>query len=281
MTKVCSLCGNPGEFRPNRNQCRDCENLNKRRARLNNKLEPILIISDTHRPYHDVKAWGLMLQVGQKLQPKHLITIGDFVDFFSVSSHSKNPTRKSQLQDEIDDALNGLDELDGLGASNKIYIGGNHEDRLTRYLQDKAPELFNVVRIPDLLSLESRGWKYIPYKSHVKIGKLHLTHDVGAAGRSATFKALDTYQHSIITGHAHRLQYIVEGNAVGEFKLSAQFGWLGDSNQIDYLSRATVNKNWALGFGAGYINPDDGIAYINPIPIINYTCVWNGELFTA
>ncbi len=279
MSKVCSLCGLEGSFRPNRNQCRDCENTKKRKARFNNKLESILIIPDTHRPYHDTKAWKLMLEVGKNMQPQHIITIGDYVDFFSVSSHSKNPTRKMQLQDEIDDALEGLDELDKLGAKNKIYIGGNHEDRLTRYLQDKAPELFNVVKIPDLLSLESRGWTYVPYKSHVKIGKLHFTHDVGAAGRNATFKALDTYQHSIITGHAHRLQYIVEGNAIGEFKLSAQFGWLGDSNQIDYMSRANVNKNWALGFGAGYINPDDGIAYITPIPIINYTCMFNGELF--
>ena len=79
------------------------------------------------------------------------------------------------------------------------------------------------------------------------------------------------------------MQYIVEGNAVGEYKLAAQFGWLGDKSKIDYMHRAKVNKDWALGFGVGYINSETGIAYLTPVPIIQvkskYTCVVNGSYF--
>ena len=222
-----------------------------------------------------------MLKAAKAFRPKHLVVMGDFADFYSVSSHSKDPRRKGKLEEEVADVLTGLDQLDALGAKQKTFIAGNHEDRLRRYLQDKAPELFGLVDIPGVFGLKERGWRYIPYKAHDRLGKLHLTHDVGSAGRNATFAALDTYQHSILTGHAHRLQYIVEGNAVGEFKLSAQFGWLGDISKIDYMQRGKANKNWALGFGLGYLAPKSGLVYLTPVPIVKYTCVVEGRLFTA
>jgi len=249
------------------------------------KLRPYLFISDAHRPYHDERAWRLVIEVGKDLKPYGIVCIGDFADFYSVSSHSKDPARRASLAEELMEVHSGLNDLDSLGAADKHYIGGNHEDRLTRYLRDKAPELFGVTDIPSVLNLGGRGWNYTPYKEYTKRGKLHMTHDVGTAGRYATFKALDTFQHSIITGHAHRLQYVVEGNAVGEYKLSAQFGWLGDRTQIDYMHQARVNKDWALGFGFGYVDGNSGIAYLTPVPIIVndagvYTCVVNGKFYT-
>lgn len=220
-----------------------------------------------------------MLKVGKAFRPTHLIVMGDLADFYSVSSHSKDPRRIAHLDEEVDDVNRGLDELDALKATSKKFIAGNHEDRLTRYLQDKAPQLFNVVSIPELLRLRERGWTYTPYKSDTKLGRVHFTHDVGNAGRNATFRALDTYQHSVVTGHTHRLQYVAEGNAVGEYKLSAMFGWLGDRSKIDYMHRASVNKNWALGFGVGYVHPKSGVVYLTPVPIVSYTCVVNGEFY--
>jgi predicted phosphodiesterase len=248
-------------------------------------LKPILIIPDTHAPFHSRKAWALMLKAARVLKPHYLVSIGDLADFYSVSSHSKDPARTEKLADELVAVNQCLDDLDALGAKDKRYVAGNHEDRLTRYLQDKAPELFGVVGIPELLRLRERGWHYTPYKHHTKIGKLHLTHDVGGAGRHAAAKALDTYQHSVITGHVHRLQYIVEGNAVGEYKVSAMFGWLGDAGAVDYMHKAAVNKNWALGFGVGYVHATTGVAYLTPVPIVKVgsalTCVVNGQFYSV
>lgn len=242
-------------------------------------LEPILIVSDAHRPYHDERAWQLMLKVGRELKPKILITIGDLADFYAVSAHSKNPTRSRQLAEELGIVLAGLDDLDGLGAKEKYFVAGNHEDRLRRYLQDKAPELFGIVGIPTLFNLKDRGWTYVPYKDDTRVGKLFLTHDVGNSGRTSVFNALDTYQHSVVTGHSHRLAYIVEGNAAGEYKVSAQFGWLGDVGKIDYMNRAKAKKNWALGFGIGYLDRKTGVTYLTPVPIVKYSCCVNGKLF--
>ncbi len=242
-------------------------------------LKPLLIVPDTHRPYHDKRAWALMLQVAKAIKPYHIICIGDLADFCSVSSHSKDPSRTKNLEFEMQDVQRGLDDLDALGAPDKRFIGGNHEDRLHRYLQDKAPELFDTVSIPGILRLKERGWSYIPYKDDTRIGKMFFTHDVGVAGRNSTFKALDTYQHSIVTGHAHRLQYCVEGNAVGEYKLSAQFGWLGDASKIDYMHKVNVRKNWALGFGIGYHDTISGIVYLTPVPVVKYTACVNGKIY--
>ena len=242
-------------------------------------LEPILVVSDAHIPYHDARAFDLLLQVGRALKPTHLIIIGDFVDFYSVSSHSKDPTRASQITTELRAGEAALDLLDHLGCQRKVYLGGNHEDRLQRYLQDRAPELFDLVRLPDLLRLKARGWTYVPYKDHYRLGKLHFTHDVGVAGRTAVYRCLDTYQHSNVTGHTHRLGYLVEGNCLGEFKLAAQFGWLGDVSKVDYLQRAKALKDWALGFGVGYHDPTSGYVYMTPVPIVDYTCVVNGRLY--
>jgi len=245
-------------------------------------LEPILIIHDAHRPYHDKRAWRLMLKVGQALKPDHIVVNGDLFDFYKVSSHSKDPQRALSLIDEVADGNVGLDELDALNPdANKIFVEGNHCDRLRRYLADKAPELFGLTDIPTLFRLRERGWKHVPYKKHTRLGKLYITHDVDQTGRYAAYRALDMYQHSNTTGHTHRLAYIVEGNVAGEQKLSASFGWLGDVNQIDYMHEAKAKKDWALGFGIGYLEPKSGHVFLTPVPIVKYSCVVNGKLYTA
>lgn len=248
------------------------------------RLEAMLIVADAHRPYHDHKAWELMLQVGRSIKPHHVIVNGDLADCYAVSSHSKDPGRKLKFNEELADANRGLDELEALGAPHYSFIGGNHEDRFTRFLQDRAPELHGMMDVELMLQLKARGWDYTPYKEHTKFGKLYATHDVGTAGRFAAYKALDTFQHSIITAHTHRMSYVVEGNAVGEYKLSASFGWLGDRSKVDYMHRVNVNKNWALGFGIGHLNPATGVAYLVPVPIVvdkagTYTCMAHGKYF--
>lgn len=243
-------------------------------------LEPVLIVSDAHIPYHSAVWWDLLLQVGRHLRPQHIVIIGDFADFYSVSDHDKDPDRANRMDAELAEVDKRLDELDALGARDKLYIEGNHEDRLRRYLM-KHPQLARVVSTEKLLKLKERGWEFVPYKRHAARGAVHFTHDVGAAGRNAVFRVLDTYQHSVVSGHTHRLQYIVEGTATGECKISATFGWGGDVEQVDYMCLAKARKDWALGFGIGYLEPLSGCVYLVPVPIVDGTCVVNGRLFRA
>ena len=173
------------------------------------KLKRVLIVPDTHVPYEDGRAWNLMLQCARDWKPDTIVILGDFGDFYSVSSHDKRPDRVRLLDDEVASINVRLTELDGLNASEKYFIAGNHEDRLERYLTQKAPELFNLVKVRDLFKLDSRGWKYTPYKSSLKLGKVNFTHDCGNAGAQAHMKALATFQHNVVIGHCLPVAYEV------------------------------------------------------------------------
>jgi hypothetical protein len=222
-----------------------------------------------------------MLDVARDLKPETIVCMGDLADFYAISSHSKDPDRATRLKHEIEVVREKRAELDALEAERKIFCEGNHCYRLGRYLRDKAPELFGIIDVPGVLGLGENDWEFIPYRDHKRRGAVHYTHDVGSAGRYAAFKALDIYQHSVVTAHTHRLVYIVEGNAVGDAKLSASFGWLGDVDQVDYMTRAKAKKDWALAFGIGYEDQQTGHTFLVPIPIVQYRCVFNGKLYKA
>lgn len=245
----------------------------------NTKLEKILFVPDTHIPYHDKKAWELMLEAMKSFKPDHVIVGGDFIDNYAVSSHNKNPNRSLLLEQEVNDTKKELDRLKALGAKNNVFVSGNHEDRLERYLMTKAPELFNFISTDKVLELKQKGFKYIPYKETYKLGKLNVTHDTGTAGLYAHYKALDVYQHNIVINHTHRIGYTVQGSATNDRHVAAMFGWLGDVEQVDYMHKVKARKDWSLGFGIGYLDPKTGNVYLVPIPIVNYTCLVEGKLY--
>lgn len=245
------------------------------------RLERSLWVPDTHRPYHDKRAWALMLNVAKSFKPDAVLVCGDFGDFYGVSSHSKDPTRVNQLEYEVSDINDGLDDLLGLGAKLNVFIAGNHEDRLERYIKDKAPALFDTVSIEGLFDLKAKGWKYVPYKDYYKYHRVNVTHDTGTAGQDAHLKALNDFQGNVVIGHTHRLAYAVRGNAQGKPHVAAMFGWLGDVSRVDYMHKVKANRDWALGFGIGYTNTATGAVYLQPVPIVNYTCVVGGKLYSV
>jgi predicted phosphodiesterase len=247
---------------------------------MTSNLQKILIVPDTHRPYHDKRAWKVFMTAAKAFKPDILVCIGDFGDFYSVSRHAKSPDRDRRLKWEVRSVNDGLDELDALGAKRKVFCAGNHCSRMERYIAEKAPELFGMIDIPSLLNLPARKWEYIPYKSHIKIGKIHYTHDVGACGRYAVHKALDYYRKGVVTGHVHRIGLVVEGNLAGDTQISANFGWLGDHRQIDYAQQGKVERDSALGFGIGYME-SSGVTYLVPVPIVRYKCCVEGKIYAG
>lgn len=245
---------------------------------MKSRLKKILLIPDTHVPYHDKKAFDLVMKVGRVWKPDTVVIGGDFIDNYSVSAHSRDPRRARKLEVEVEETIRHLKIVKGIGAKKNVFIGGNHEDRLERYLMDKAPELFSIISTPKILKLEELGFDYVPYKQVYKIGKLAITHDLGKAGRHAHLKALDDYQNNIVIFHTHRLGYAVEGDVEGNKHIGTMLGWLGDAESADYKHRAMANREWALGFGIGYHNESSGIVYVVPVPIVKYTCLIEGNL---
>lgn len=222
-----------------------------------------------------------MMKAAKALKPQIIVIMGDFIDCFAISSYSKDPTRAVGLTKEVEITKKKLAELNSLNAKQKIYIEGNHEDRLKRYLQDKAPELFDFVDLNKILELDQNKWQHVPYKEAIQLGKLWITHDTGSTGRYTTYKALDVFQHPVVIAHSHRIAYAVEGNATGEAIVGAQFGWLGDVNKVDYMHRIRALREWTLGFGIGYLQRTTGYVTLVPVPLINYNVVVEGKLYKA
>jgi predicted phosphodiesterase len=243
-------------------------------------LERWLLIPDVHVPYHDEAAVSLMLRAAQACGIENCALLGDAVDFYAVSSHDKDPRRRNDLQWEVDEGNRFLDELDRVFPGKRMYVAGNHEDRLRRYLTNVASALFSTTKVEALFRLAERGWSYTPYKEYARIGRLHLTHDTGTAGRYAAHRAMDTFQGNVVIGHTHRMAYVVEGNAKGEAHVGAMLGWLGDVSKVDYMHQVKANRDWAHGFGLAYRDIETDAVHIVPVPIVNGRVVVEGRLVT-
>lgn len=247
-------------------------------ARVRRPVERILFIPDVHVPFEDPRAWDLMLTVARALRPEHIVILGDFADMWAASSHDKSPSRRDNLESEMRAVAARLDELDALGARTRVYCEGNHEERLSRYITQRAPELFDFVSFPKIQRLAERGWAWIPYREHHRIGKVFVTHDLGQAGIYAAARARATMGGNVVIGHVHRMGVHYASTAEGTGHVSASFGWLGDATQAKYLP-AAKRAEWQLGFGLGYMEPETGHVHMQAVPIVDYRCVVEGALF--
>lgn len=234
---------------------------------------------DTHVPHESVEAWGVLLAAAKKLKPHVIVVLGDFADVESLSAHDKPNGRRVFLAEELPLVRARLRELEGLGAGELIYVMGNHEYRLERYIAKHAPELDGITSWDALLGLGK--WKVVPYNESYRIGKLWLTHTTGEAGDNAHRAAARTFMGSAMIGHTHRMGYEVRGKMGGAPYLAAMLGWLGDPAKAKYMHDAKAATHWVNGFGVGYMEPCSGIVHVQPIPIIKGRACFNGEIIAA
>lgn len=250
-------------------------------------LQLSLIIPDTHRPFHNVKAYNLMLKVAKDLKPQEIVILGDYADFYSVSSHSKDPSVFGMLADEISDVLDGLQELSDLfPRAKKVFIQGNHEYRLERYLVDNAPALFGITDTRNLLNLDKMpNWTYVSYGPNqaYKVLGSYLTarHEpLASNARLTAAKALC----SLVYGHIHRIEQSHIVGLSGTNHVCFSVGWLGDKRKDKIFGYVKNHHQWQLGFGLVYASKKTGYFYHQEVHILDhgktYSCVVNGKQYS-
>ena len=245
---------------------------------MTDELKRVLILPDLHAPYHDKRAWRLFLQVAKAFEWYAFISLGDFYDAYAVSRYVKDPRKEASLRKEIQLGKRlCLDPLNAIDFERKIITLGNHDVRPATYLQEKAPAVYDEFMEGDWYGFKSTGWEIHNYHDHATLGKLIATHDVAASGALAVLNAV---QDNIVTGHDHQLNYVVRGTALGVMHVSATFGWMGDVDHAEYMHSLKARRNWALGFGYGYMEPS-GVMHLRPAPIVKYKTVVEGRLFQA
>jgi hypothetical protein len=235
----------------------------------------VIVIPDVHVPNHHELAWSTCLAAIDAWKPDRVVILGDFVDGACVSSHAKSPEKSRLLRDEIE-VCNA--QLDRVRHEYVSFLSGNHCDRLDRFIAEKAPELFGLVSMSELLRINERGWRWHPYKTTMKIGKLSFSHDLGFAGKNAAWQNLAAAGKPIVTGHTHWATIVYQGHDDGTRHVSATMGWLGDPERAaSYRPLDRARREWQHGFGTAEIDRD-GVAWVNFRPIIDGRVIVDGQM---
>lgn len=164
-------------------------------------------IGDVHIPYEDRTAIECAFSIIRSIQPDNVVLIGDIIDFYTVSKYAKDPTRINTLQEEIDQTYQFLSEVRDVAPKARIiYMEGNHEDRLNRFLMTKAPELYclRFMQVARLLRLNDFKMEY--NDGHEVIGDTTFTHGHIVRKHSAySARAMAEEYGTVLFGHTHRL----------------------------------------------------------------------------
>ena len=239
----------------------------------------ILVINDLQCPYHDPQIVNLVHKFADEyLQPDEIYLLGDIFDFYPVSKYSKAPTRRSQwrLYDEIEESKGVVSPFkDVRGVSRVRLFGGNHEDRLRRYLMDRAPELigFPELELHNLLGFERRN--YIPYHTdelHVRNNLIFTHGSVVRAHSGYTAKAhVEKYGMSVIHGHSHR------GGTY--YRRRYRDTIVGQENfcMCDLSPGYTTFPNWEHGFSVVTLSKNNERFHIEPVPIVGGGFLFYGQ----
>lgn len=188
----------------------------------------ILPIGDAHvETQEDVSRFELLWPVIRDHRPDHILLMGDFLTLDALSAWDKDKRKKmegrryaheiqlgNEALDWIHEHIDRVRETDRrrkkpLYSPTLTFIEGNHEDRLTRYL-DYDPTFEGQVGIRKDLKLDERGWFWVPYGEYTYINDIGFTHipfnkarPVG--GLDVTRKVQQVTVKSCVFGHTHEL----------------------------------------------------------------------------
>lgn len=201
----------------------------------------ILVASDVHIPFQDDDAVDAFLEYVRVTQPKAVILNGDILDMFMLSRFTKGEGRNPL--EEISQCRALLASLRKLCPDSDIfYVIGNHENRLEKYVLNKAPELASLVEdVFTILKVEDfkiRGCASVTVND--KVVFKHGTLLGNKSGLSA-IKEMENAYMSGCTGHTHRLcKYIAR-------KSGKKFFWVETGCLCSLNPEYMINPNWQQG----------------------------------
>lgn len=174
--------------------------------------ERIVVLPDIHAPNHNVKSLRAVIQFIEHYNPTTLIQLGDLCDWDSVTTF--DPRKETDIvciEDEVESACRVLRKIESsLSPScRKVLIGGNHEERLTKWKVKFGHEIEmrRLKKVKDwweYYRLKEHGWEWVQYGEVYKIGKLLFTHGFGNGGKNSAELHLKRFHKNIFFGHTHR-----------------------------------------------------------------------------
>jgi len=245
----------------------------------------VVVANDFHIPNHDPMAVELFLKFIKDIQPDILVLNGDVIDCYEISDFSKSAWVTQAFQDECRQVEEFLDKLwKCLPDSRIIYIAGNHEFRLQRYISRNAKEIYFLdgLRLENILYLGGRNIEYVnaPDRlakfadNYIQINELYIGH-FNKVNKHASYTAKNLVEDkgvSLIQGHTHRGGMFYKTTIDGMVLTGMENFCMCDTNPV-YLN----NANWQHGFCVVHIDAPD--FYIQPIHMENYKFYYGNKLY--
>lgn len=158
---------------------------------------------------------------------------------------------------------------------------GNHEMRVWKYLDRKAPEIIGKISPDFLWGLDNSGitWRMYDEPPLERYAGIHVHHGATTSSSGLAVKAdIEAYNVSLVRGHDHRGGVVYKSFPLTKNSLVGMgTGHLCDPSA--YGLRYTINPSWEQGFGVAYVV--DGKAHLQFIPMRSYTCVLDGKVFVG
>lgn len=242
--------------------------------------------SDVHFPFHSDEALQILYAVTQDVAPGLIVDHGDTLDCYQISKYEKNPAHRVSLQDEIELAAAHFGRLTAIAPdARKLWLIGNHEDRLRRILWDMArdlparqvlnlPGLTEALRWENLLGLRDMGWE-VSDERVVLYDKLIAKHGNFVrkwSGYSARAE-YERYGKSGMSGHTHR-RGVFEHRDYNGFHAWWELGCMCDLDP-DY----TTDPDWQNGFAVVTWNEDRTLFSVEEVRIHDGQAMFRGKQY--
>jgi len=176
-----------------------------------------LCVGDAHvEPGQNLRRFSALGRLTRDVSPDRIVLMGDFGSFDSLSAWDRDKRRKMEGRRYIRDcesvrtALTLMESSAGKKmwtGTHRIFLEGNHEDRVTRYLNTDPTFEGSVGVHKDCFA----DWQWVPFKSEFRHNGVSFTHiphnEAGKAigGKDVCSKALGIYHNSVVFGHTHQL----------------------------------------------------------------------------
>lgn len=206
------------------------------------------ILCDIHLGYHDIDAIRACIQHLRKYKVDNIVLNGDTVDAHKLSRWAK---RKDDIEftTELQLARNFIDNLRMTFPKAKIHFKvGNHEDRLERYIQEKADQFAGLVSWESLLELNKRGIKFVDTNQAMLCNGTWILHGheikVSSGQNPANTLLNKTFANSCM-GHLHKTHTISRKTIDGSYIRCDVIGTLSKLKR-GYMPYSNSNHGFAI-----------------------------------